>query len=202
MKLVSSNKLLQVGLTGGIGSGKSLVASIFELLGAPIYNSDQRAKYLMNHNELIIKRIQRLLGDEAYNSTGKIQSKYISDLVFNNKLLLQKLNAIVHPAVFYDYAEWVALQTFPYIIKESALLVDTLVHQTVDKIIVVSAPLSLRINRVVKRDQLSVSEVKARIQNQISQSELLKKADFVISNNEKKSLLPQILKVHQKLLSL
>jgi len=191
--------LFIVGLTGGIGSGKSTVGKVFNWLGIPIYDSDVHAKRLMQENVRVIEEIKNLLGDESYHSDGTLHSSWISTQVFNNQNLLKQLNQIVHPRVYEDFDQWKTLQNSIYIIKESALLHMTLAKQPVDKVIVVTAPQKLRIQRVIERDQINPQKVLSRIKNQISEKEIIKIADFRIKNDGKSALLPQILKVHHKL---
>lgn len=188
-----------VGLTGGIGSGKSTVGKVFNWLGIPIYDSDVHAKRLMRENGQIVEEIKNLLGNDSYLSNGSLNSSWIGTQVFNNKILLTQLNQIVHPRVYEDFDQWKTLQNSIYIIKESALLHMTLTKQPVDKIIVVTAPQKIRIQRVIQRDSADEAKVLSRIKNQISEKELLKIADFRIKNDGNSALLPQVLKVHYKI---
>ncbi|MBK6825238.1 MAG: dephospho-CoA kinase [Saprospiraceae bacterium] len=158
--------MITVGLTGGIGSGKSTVAGIFNSLGIPVYNSDIQARLLMEQDPTLVNKIKDLLGDEAYTPEGKLNRKWVASKVFADKMLLNQLNHLVHPAVLDDCNKWMVLQNAPYVIKESALLPETLSAQPVDFVIAVSAPIKLRIERVMERDQLSSSEVEARMKNQ------------------------------------
>ena len=189
---------MTIGLTGGIGSGKSTVARIFELLGAAVFDSDAQAKqcyYIPQVKEKIIC----LLGADAYSSNGKINRNYISNLIFANQELLQKINAIIHPAVKERMLSFELLHHNKLIVKESALLFEAQLEQTVDKIVVVTAPLELRITRTIQRDGVSRTQVEDRIAKQLSQEEKIKKADFVIDNSEHILLIPQIIALYQTL---
>jgi dephospho-CoA kinase len=193
--------MIKVGITGGIGSGKSTVCQIFESLNVPIYYADERAKKLMTSNKNVKKEILASFGKEAYFNNGRLNRKYIAAKVFNNKPLLKKLNAIVHPAVKQDGIDWFNLQKGKFAIKEAALLIEAGSHKDLDKIIVVTCPLETRIDRVVYRDKISRQTVMHRIKNQLSEEEKIRFADFIIVNDGKKALIPQVVKVYKKLTS-
>lgn len=186
------------GLTGGIGSGKSTVAGLFVVLGWLHYNSDTVAKSLYFHPE-IKKKIIRLLGEEAYLKDGTPNKPYIGTIVFGKAEILQQLNAILHPAVADHFKTFCKEHPHQNILKESALLFEAGLNQQMDKVILVTAPDEIRIQRVMKRDGLSRELVVARMKNQIPQEEKIKKADFVITNDEKTSLIEQVVKVHKVL---
>ena len=152
------------GITGGIGSGKSTVAKIFEVLSVPVYYSDERAKEIYHLPE-INKKVVDLLGDEAYFSNGVLNKKYISHQIFQNKQLLQQLNEIIHPAVDQDFNEWVKKQNTTFVLKEAAILFETELYKKLNGTILVTSPLNIRIERVCKRDGISEYEVKKRIVN-------------------------------------
>lgn len=191
--------MLKVGLTGGIGSGKSLVAKLFSLLGVPIYESDQRAKWLIEHHETIISEIKELLGEESYNEEGKYNKEFVSKAVFRNEELLKKLNLIVHPRVRQDFEDWVIVQNAPFVIKEAAIMNK---NTGLDKIIVVDSPKELRIERLLKRDtHRNLTEIEKILANQKSPEEFLEMADFVINNDEKSLLIPAVLEIYHKLTS-
>ncbi|MBK9272001.1 MAG: dephospho-CoA kinase [Saprospiraceae bacterium] len=191
--------MLIAGLTGGIGSGKSMVATVFGWLGVPIYDSDKRAKILMSEHPELIQEIKDLFGKKAYTQDQQLNRSWIAGKVFNNEKLLSQLNAIVHPRVFEDFDQWVSVQQSTYVIKESALLHITLEKQAVDKIILVLASEKLRLKRVMSRDGLSSDQVKARMQHQIKDLEKVLKADYLIDNNGEIPVLPQILNIHHKI---
>lgn len=191
--------MLKVGITGGIGSGKSLVAKLFSLLGVPVYESDQRAKWLIEQHKNIISEIKELLGEEAYNKEGKYNKVFVSKAVFQNDELLKSLNQIVHPRVRQDFEDWVLVQNTPFVIKEAAIMSR---NAGLDKIIVVNSPKELRVKRLLKRDgHRGLSEIEKVISNQKSEKEFLEMADFMINNDEKELLIPQVLGVYKELIS-
>jgi dephospho-CoA kinase len=191
--------MLKVGITGGIGSGKSLVAKLFSVLGIPVYESDQRAKWLIENNAVIISEIKEILGGEAYSLEGKYNKIFVSGAVFQNEELLKKLNQIVHPRVRQDFEDWVLVQNAPFVIKEAAIMSR---NGGLDKIIVVNSPKDLRIKRLLKRDShRDKSEIEKVISNQKTEKEFLQMADFVINNDENSLLIPQVLEINKKLTS-
>jgi dephospho-CoA kinase len=192
------SKPLQIGVTGGIGSGKSIVCKIFAVLGAPVYDADSRAKWLMNNNSDVKKSIRLEFGEESFNNNG-LNRDYLAKLVFNDQSKLTKLNAIVHPAVGKDYTVWVGKQTSKYTIKEAALMFESGAYKALDKIINVSAPEELRIIRVLKRDAFrEKQEVRAIIDKQLSEEERNNRSDYTLYNDEKEMLLPQIIAIHRQ----
>lgn len=191
-----------VGITGGIGSGKTTVCKIFEVLGVHVYYADERAKWLLNNDIEIKHRVIDLLGIDAYVD-GMLNRTYVAGKVFNDSTLLDAYNNIVHPAVAEDTLSFSSKYLdYPYILKEAALLVETGSYLTLDKLIVVTAPVSVRINRVVMRDQITESEVMARINNQLPEEEKVKVADYIIVNDGNSSLIEQVKAIHQELLLL
>jgi dephospho-CoA kinase len=192
----------QIGITGNIGSGKSTVAKIFATIGIPIYDADARAKSVMTENVSLKADLITLLGTEAYLMDGSLDRAYIASQVFKNQALLGELNALVHPAVFKDYDEWVLVQTAPYILKEAALLYESGSYKKLDKIIVVHCPDELRIQRTMKRDHSTREAVLERLQKQMPQAEKMARADFLINNDENNLLIPQVMQLHQQLLLL
>lgn len=193
--------MLEVGITGGIGSGKTTVCKVFEELGIPVYYADDRAKRLLEHDPHVVEQVQQLFGREIYDSRGKVDRKTIAARVFNDKELLTKLNAIVHPAVQEDYHRWVLAhrQKAPYVLKEAALLVEAGTYKQLDALICVTAPKELRIERIIQRDQATRDAVLARMQNQLPQPDKVKLSDYVIKNDGRHPLLPQVLNLHQLL---
>ncbi|MGZ3902522.1 MAG: dephospho-CoA kinase [Bacteroidia bacterium] len=188
-----------LGLTGGIGSGKSTVAGIFKTLGVPVYNSDERAKELYFVPE-IRAQVEELLGAKAYRNKSAINKKYIAEKIFSDKTLLEKLNTIIHPAVgkdFEDFRKQHAKEK--YIVKESALLIEAGLLKKVDKLIVVTSDIALRTERIKKRDNLNKEEIEKILKRQLSDSDKIKEADWVIENNEQKLIIPQVLKIHKSL---
>lgn len=172
-----------IGLTGGIGSGKSTVAKFLMEMGFPVYNSDTRAKELVNENDDLKSKIVSLLGEKAYDNEGKYDRKYVGDLVFNNKDLLEKLNSLIHPAVALDFAHWVHSQTAPLLFKETALLFELRLHEKTDASLLVTADDNIRMKRVMDRDGKTYREVENVMDKQMSEREKCRKADFIIYNN-------------------
>lgn len=196
--------MIQVGITGGIGSGKSTVCAIFERLGTPVYYADIRAKQLMQDDNHLVAQIKKLFGSEAYHADGELNKVYIASIVFEDEEKLLQLNEIVHPAVKKDYASWASIlasNKYPYCIKEAALLVETGSYKELDKLIVVSAPLEDRISRVMSRDQTTRELVLKRIAAQLPEEEKVLLADFVIVNDKIMDLMPSVTAIHTQLLS-
>ena len=192
--------MLRIGLTGGIGSGKSTVAHIFSILNINIYDSDARAKMLML-NQPVKSQIIDLLGQESYSERG-INRKWIAKQVFADKKLLQQLNDVVHPAVHEDFIQWCSAQTGAYVIQESALTFETGNYLHMDTVITVNAPEEIRIERVMQRDGVLREQVEKRMESQWLQSEKLRYAEFVIENDGKSALIPQVLNLHARLINL
>ncbi|WP_025741644.1 dephospho-CoA kinase [Aquimarina pacifica] len=189
-----------VGITGGIGSGKSTVAQMFKKLGIPIYIADDEAKKMMNTNETIKKEIISLFGKEAYVD-GVLNRSYISKIVFSNKLLLSKLNKIVHPAVAKHFDDWKDKQKSPYVIKEAAILFENGGYKRCDYTILVSAPLEIRIQRVLKRDMVTVEQIQSRIDNQWTDAQKIPLADFVINNIDLSKTELKVCEINKKILN-
>lgn len=196
--------MLKVGITGGIGSGKTLICKIFELMGIPVYYADDRAKYLMVNRAEIVTSIKKLFGAEAYLPDGSLDRGFIAQQVFGNSGKLQQLNEIVHPAVWADGQQWHAKQlqkAHPYSLKEAALIFESGGDEHLDKVITVFAPPEVRINRVMIRDGITAQQVKERISKQWPDEKKVALADFVIFNDGSKFLIPQILKIHRALVN-
>ncbi len=196
--------MFKVGLTGGIGSGKSYVARIFEAQSIPVYYADKEAKRLINSNKELKAKIKELLGREAYHRNGRINRSYVSSLIFNEKKLLKQMNAIIHPAVKQDFEKWGQQQKAPYVLEESAILFENKLHVYFDKTILVTADKEVRKARVIKRDRVTSEQVESRINNQWPDKKKVSLADFVIENNgvDNEALLEQILLIHNKLIRL
>ncbi|HJT73366.1 MAG TPA: dephospho-CoA kinase [Chitinophaga sp.] len=193
--------MLKVGITGGIGSGKSTVARIFELLGIPVYYADTKAKEIMQTDPLLISQIKQHFGEHIYN--GQVLDRAaLGKIVFNDAGKLELLNSLVHPATIRNSDEWANNQSAPYILKEAALLFESSSFHHLDKIIGVSAPQPLRINRVMKRDNVTRNDVLARMHKQIDESIKMKLCDFIVYNDEQQMVIPQVLALHEKLLQL
>jgi len=190
---------LHVGLTGGIGCGKSTVAGIFQVLGIPVLNADAVAKNLMNTDPSIRAAIQQAFGMDMF-SDGQLERKKLAALVFSNPDLLAQLNAIVHPASIAAAIAWASQQTTPYCVKEAALFFESASAEGIDVMVGVSSPKALRIQRVMRRDQITRDEVIQRMQNQIDESLKMRLCDEVVVNNNIDLLIPQVLALHEKLL--
>lgn len=193
--------MLKIGLTGGIGSGKSTVAKVFEVLGIPVYYADEAAKRLMNADEDLKEKIKLQFGNKVYKN-GQLDKKYLADIVFSSPEKLALLNAQVHPATIKDAERWMQKQTTPYCIKEAALIFESGAQHNLDYVIGVIAPTPLRILRTMQRDGVTHEEVIARMDKQMDDTIKMKLCDFVINNDEQEMLLPQILELHKKLLTL
>lgn len=193
--------MLKVGLTGGIGSGKSTVAAIFETLGIPVYYADNEAKRLMIEDPNLIQSITELLGEESY-SNGILNREYIASVVFNEPKKLEQLNQLIHPLTISDSLNWMLQQSTPYAIKEAALIFESHSESHLDVIIGVSAPESLRIKRVMDRDKIDEAAVRQKMSRQISEVEKIKRCDFVVTNDESNLLTPQVIRIHETLIKL
>lgn len=193
---------LQIGVTGGIGSGKSIVCQVFQALGAPIYEADERAKWLTEHDPILKADIKRVLGENAYDALGHYNRAWVASQVFSNPELLSALNGVIHPRVSADTESWVNQQLGkPYVIKEAAIMKAAGDHNTLNKVIVVQAPMRLRIERIRKRDpHRSETEIRNIIARQVSDEERLILADYVLDNDESQLLLPQIVRLHEDFL--
>ncbi len=189
----------KIGITGGIGSGKTYVSSVFQSLGIPIFNADIQAKKIMTSSEKLIKLVKEEFGNDIYKDSDLNKEK-LASIVFSNSDKLQKLNSLVHPIVKEEFNNWYKKQTSPYVIKEAAILFESNSHIGLDAVICISAPLELRMKRLLNRDDCSEKEIKKRIENQISQEEKQKLSDYIIVNDEKELLLPKIIKIHKELL--
>ena len=192
--------MIIIGLTGGIGSGKSTVATMFKELGVPVYDSDQRAKYLMNISKIINKQLVELLGDEAYEK-GKLNRPYIAEKVFNDSELLAELNNIVHPVVRQDFIDWTNQQDASYVIQETALLFENKSQDLYDEVILVTAPKEVRISRVLDRDNTTRAQVEARMNNQLEDKIKLELANFIIENIDLERTREKVLQVHASILT-
>lgn len=187
--------MLKIGITGGIGSGKSIVAKVFEHLDIPVYNADTAAKSLMENDPGLRASITELFGTEAYLN-GTLNRSFISSLVFKDPSLLAALNALVHPVTIQYGNEWMNRQSAPYVIKEAALIFESGTQDELDYVIGVYAPQALRIHRVMQRDTVTREQVLQRMANQLDESLKMKLCDFVVINDDQQLVLPQVLKLH------
>ena len=193
--------ILRIGITGGIGSGKSTVARIFEVLGIPVYYADDAAKRIMNEDAVLREQIIRNFGDQSYIE-GKLNREHLASIVFHDKKKLAVLNALVHPATIRNSAQWMKCQTTPYAIREAALIFESGAQDQLDYVIGVSAPVELRIERAMHRDNLTRQQVVDRMNRQINETIKMRLCDFIIINDGKKPVIPQVLKLHEKFLEL
>lgn len=191
--------MIIVGLTGGIGSGKTTVANFFKKLGIPIYIADVEAKKLMNKSKVLQRKIKKLFGDEAYKD-GKLNRPFVASKIFNNEALLQQMNAIVHPKVGKHFKKWAEKQNSPYVIKEAAILFENNSYIHCDFIITVIVDKKIRMQRILERDNTTKAKVKAIMDNQWKDEEKVKLSNFVITNNKLKDTENQVLEVHNELL--
>jgi dephospho-CoA kinase len=191
---------LKIGITGGIGTGKTLISEIFQVLGIPVYNADNRAKWLMANDSMLISDIQRLLGKNSFTNNNGLDTKFIASMIFGNEVLLQQLNSLVHPAVGLDFEQWVKDQEKSlYILKEAALLFESGSYKTLDYVITVSAPLEIRLRRLEKRDPgRSRQQVLAIIQKQLPEANKIALASDIIYNDDATPVIAQVLKIHAK----
>ena len=193
--------MLRVGLTGGIGSGKSTVADIFSVLGIPVFKADLVTRQLMEEDEILRTSIKKEFGEDAYTN-NTLNRKYLASIVFNDAFQLEKLNAITHPAVIDAAQKWMQQQTTAYVIKEAALMFESASAAGVDLIIGVYAPQHIRIKRVMDRDGVTRQDVLVRIDKQIDEEIKMKLCDFVLVNDEQQLLIPQVLELHEKLITI
>lgn len=185
-----------IGVTGGIGSGKSMVCRLFECLDVPVYYADSRAKWLTNHDDEIRRRVVELLGPEAYDLEGHYDTVFVSSRVFKNEVLLKELNAIIHPVVLRDTNEWVKQYAgLPYVVKEAAIMARAGHGNAVDSVVVVQAPVEIRVKRILQRDRRTEQEIRAIIERQVSDADRLAIADHVVDNDDHSALIPQVVEL-------
>ena len=199
----TNNTQKVIGITGGIGSGKSIICKIFSTLNIPIYDADSRAKYLIKNDITLKESIKNLLGENAYMPTGEYDRTWVASKVFNNPDLLNQLNLLVHPCVKKDSHNWV--KKYPkstFLLYEAALMKAAGDHNMFEKVVVINAPTNLRIKRIQQRDKRSEQEIRDIIARQITDEERLKIADYVIENDDKKPVLEQVLTLYKKILDL
>lgn len=193
--------MLKIGLTGGIGSGKSVVAGIFKVLGIPVFDADTEARLIMEKDEQLARSIQKIFGEQSYND-NRLNRKHIANIVFNDPGKLQQLNALVHPAAILAANNWMKLQTTPYVVKEAALLFESGSARDLDYIVGVYSRKDLRIKRVMERDNTTEQHILSRMSRQMDEEEKMKLCDFVVRNDEQQLLIPQVVNLHDKFLSM
>jgi len=195
--------MLKIGITGGIGSGKTTVCRIFEALGIPVFNADQVAKSIMNTDAALMASIKEIFGKQAYFKNGELNRKYLASQVFSNQKALNVLNSLVHPAAIQAFEDWYLEQNNgPYVLKEAAILFESGSYKNCDFNILILSPETLRIRRVMERDEVDEESVRARINKQMAEEEKEKLADFTIINDEKKALIPQVLKLNEHFITI
>ncbi len=197
------SKPLKIGITGGIGSGKSIVCEIFRVLNIPVYDADMRARTLMTEDEVTVAAIKNIFGPEAYTKDRALNRTYLAKEVFNDREKLNKLNSIVHPAVEKDFEKWYdSHETSPYVIKEAALLVESGSYKQLDMLITVTAPEEIRVARVMRRDPHRTEEdIRKIIASQLDENTKIARSQFVVINDDKTLVIPQVLKIHRRLLN-
>lgn len=189
---------MKVGVTGGIGSGKSSVCRVFNTLGIPVFEADDEARMITESDNRVKQRLNEIAGTDLY-LTGSLDRKLLASLIFNSKSMLDDVNTLIHPMVFNAFELWAGHQVAPYVIMEAAILIESGADKLVDQIIVVTAPYEERIDRVISRSGLTIGEIDARMRNQFSQEELTDRADYVIKNGDSDMILPAIIEIHEKL---
>ena len=198
---MSKARPLLVGITGGIGAGKSTVARVFAILSIPIYYADDRAKWLMANDEALKKKIVQAFGATSYTEQGVLNRAFLAEKVFSDPANTDIINGLVHPAVAEDFNRWAEQQRSPYVLKEAALLFESGSYKELDKIINVSSPLKVRVARVLMRDpHRNLEQVNRIIDKQLPDEEKNEMADFVIKNTDSQMIIPQVLSIHEKLL--
>jgi dephospho-CoA kinase len=192
--------MLRAGITGGIGSGKTAACTVFETLGIPVYNADAQAKRLMNADPELKTLLKGYFGNGIY-SDGTLDRRRMAEIIFNDKIALEKVNGWVHPAVTRDFERWCSLQTSPYVLEEAAIIFESGIANRFHKIILVTAPDAVRIERVCARDLVTPDAVRTRMSNQWPEDRKIDLADYVIYNDGFRPITPQIMEIHKKLVA-
>jgi dephospho-CoA kinase len=191
---------LKLGITGGIGSGKTSVCRVFNVLGIPVFSADSEAQKIMNEEEGIIREINMIAGKNLYPD-GRLNRTELASLIFNDPGLLSRVNSIVHPVVFEHFKSWTEKQNAPYVIMEAAILFESGASNLMDRVATVIAPIEERISRVTYRNRLTREQVLQRIRNQIDDETRIRKSDYIINNGENEMIIPVILKIHEDLIN-
>jgi len=192
---------MEIGVTGGIGSGKTSVCKVFNVLGIPVFSADYEAKKIMDSDHEIMDKVRSIAGKDVYAS-GSLDRMELAKIIFKNERLLREINRVVHPVVFSNYKLWARYSSAPYVIMEAAILFESKAVHFVDKVITVVAPVEERIERVVRRNKLTREQVLDRIKNQMDDEEKIKHSDWVINNSEHEMIIPAILKIYEEIISL
>jgi dephospho-CoA kinase len=190
----------KLGITGGIGSGKTSVCRVFEVLGIPVFSADRAAQEIIEKNKDIIAGINSITGKDLYKN-GNLDRSELASIIFNDTTVLKKVNSLVHPVVFDHFAKWISIQSTPYVILEAAILFESGASAVVDKIATVVAPVEQRVKRIMLRNMLSEEQIMERMRNQIDDEERIRKSDFVINNSENDIIIPSILRIHNEILT-
>jgi dephospho-CoA kinase len=193
--------MLRIGLTGGIGSGKTIVAKLFELLNIPVYYADEASKRLYHSDKELMANIKKHFGEDVYTNE-QLNRQHLAEIVFNNPEKLELLNTLVHPPTIKDAEQWMNRQTTPYVVKEAALLFESGSAASLDYVIGVRAPVALRIKRTMDRDGFSSEEVMKRMDRQIDEDMKMRLCDFVINNDEQELIIPQVISLHTSFLAM
>jgi dephospho-CoA kinase len=199
--ITGKRPVIKLGVTGGIGAGKTSVCRIFGVLGIPVFSADAVAKEVMDIDTGIILRINAIAGKNLY-AGGSLDKVELAKLIFNNSKLLEKVNSLVHPVVFTRFREWAKKQNAPYVIMETAILFESGAPEIVDRILTVVAPMEERVDRVIHRNNLTREQVIERMRNQMDDSERIKNSDYVIQNSENDLITPAVLRIHEDILKL
>lgn len=192
---------MKLGITGGIGSGKTSVCRVFNVLGIPFFSADEDARKIMDSDNKIIEKVKTIAGKDVYSS-GSLDRTELARLIFNNDNLLKKINAVVHPIVFEHFKSWAKSATAPYVIMEAAILFESGASDLVDRTVTVVTPVEERIERIVRRNNLTREQVLDRIKNQMGDEEKIRLSDYIIYNSEHEMIIPSVLKIHEEILSI
>ena len=192
-------KVRKIGVTGGIGSGKTTVCRVFNVLGVPVFSADAEARDVMDIDTGIMLRINTIAGKNLYEN-GSLDRTELARLIFNNEGLLEKVNALVHPIVFSRFREWEKKQDTPYVVMEAAILFESGAYKIVDRILTVVAPMEERVNRVIHRSNLTREQVMERMRNQMDDNQRIERSDYVINNSENDMIIPEILRIHEDIM--
>jgi dephospho-CoA kinase len=191
---------MKLGITGGIGSGKTSVCRVFNVLGISVFSADPEARQIMENDTDIIQRINSIAGKNLYIN-GSLDRMELATLIFNDKTLLEKVNSLIHPVVFNHFRKWEMEQNAPYVIMEAAILFESGASKLVDRIATVVAPMEERLNRVIHRNNLSREQILERMRNQMDDDSRIKLSDYIIHNSECDMIIPAILKIHEDILA-
>jgi len=191
--------IFRLGVTGGIGSGKSTVCKVFNVLGIPVFSADDEGHTVMETDTGLKNDLNRLIGEDLY-ATGELNRKKLASIIFNDDSLLERVNSLVHPRVYARYQLWCKQQRASYIIFEAAILFEAGAEDHVDKILAVLAPLEERINRVMSRNRMTREQVMERVNKQIKEEEMIKRSDYYINNSENTMIIPEVMKIHNSIL--